>query len=273
MELNKTYCGDNCKLIKELDDECINLTVTSPPYGEIRDYDGFEWNFEKLTKELYRVTKDGGIVVWVVNDETKEGSETGDSFRQALHFIGIGFKLHDTMIYQKTGCCMPAPNRYLSNFEYMFVFSKGKPKTFNGILDRINKFPERWGGGGKVRNKDGTWSHRRKRDNAKRYGLRFNIWQYNNGGQGYGHSDNHGDDHPAKFPEKLAEDHIISWSNEGDLILDPFMGSGTTAKMALKNQRNFIGFEISQKYVDIANKRIQGWKNQSRMDQWVPKPI
>lgn len=159
---------------------------------------------------------------------------------------------------------MPSPNRYLSNFEYMFIFSNGKPKTYNLIEDRKNRFPVRWGKGRKVRNKDGNWSYRENYI-AKEYGRRFNIWKYNNGGQGYG-GDKFSDKHPATFPEKLANDHIISWSNEGDLVFDPFMGAGTTAKMALLNKRNYIGFEISQEYVDLANKRIDCLKEQRTIE-------
>jgi site-specific DNA-methyltransferase (adenine-specific) len=235
----------------------IDMVLTSPPYDNLRTYNGYSFDFESIAKELYRVTKDGGVVVWVVGDATIKGSETGTSFRQALYFKEIGFNLHDTMIYQKTGCAMPSHNRYLSNFEYMFIFSKGKPKIYNLIEDRKNRFPERWGKGRKVRNKDGSWSYR-ENYKAKEFGRRFNIWQYNNGGQGYGHSDNFAQNHPATFPEKLAKDHILSWSNEGDIILDPMTGSGTTLKMAKKNNRNYIGIEISSEYCKIAEKRIKG---------------
>ena len=255
MELNKIYNEDCLKTMAKMPDNFVDLTVTSPPYDNLRDYKGYTFDFEGIAKELYRVTKQGGVVVWVVGDATIKGSETGTSFKQALYFKEIGFNLHDTMIYQKTGCAMPSPNRYLANFEYMFVFSKGKPQTYNLIEDRKNRFPERWGKGRKVRNKDGSWSYR-ENYKAKEYGRRFNIWQYNNGGQGYGSSDEFAQKHPATFPEKLAEDHILSWSNEGDTILDPMAGSGTTIKMAKKNNRNYIGIEISQEYIDIIHKRL-----------------
>lgn len=150
---------------------------------------------------------------------------------------------------------MPSPNRYLSNFEYMFVFSKGKPKTVNLLCDRKNRFPTRWGGGRKVRNKDGSWSYRKNYE-AKEYGRRFNIWQYNNGGQGYGHSDSWAHKHPATFPEALAADHIYSWTNPFDLVFDPLAGSGTTLKMAKKMNRYFFGSEVCKEYVDIIKKRL-----------------
>lgn len=255
LELNKVYLGNCLELMKDIQDASIDLTVTSPPYDNLRTYNGYAFDFEGIAVELFRITKTGGVVVWVVGDSTVNGSETGTSFRQALHFKDIGFNIHDTMIYQKTGCSMPSSNRYLANFEYMFVFSKGKPVTYNLISDRKNRFPTRWGKGRKVRNKDGSWSYREIYQ-AKEFGRRFNIWQYNNGGQGYGHSDEHAHKHPATFPERLAEDHIISWSNEGDTVLDPFAGSGTTLKMAKKNNRNYIGMEISPTYIDIINSRL-----------------
>ena len=245
--------------MKTLADKSVDMVLTSPPYDNLRTYNGsLDWGehiWKPVIQELFRVVKDGGVVVWVVGDATIKGSETGTSFKQALYFKEVGFNLHDTMIYQKTGCAMPSPNRYLANYEYMFVLSKEKPKTYNLIEDRKNRFPARWGKGRKVRNKDGTWSYR-ENYKAKEYGRRFNIWQYNNGGQGYGSSDEYAQKHPATFPEKLAHDHIISWSNEGDTILDPFAGSGTVGKMAKQLNRNFILIEKEQEYIDIIHKRL-----------------
>jgi site-specific DNA-methyltransferase (adenine-specific) len=254
LELNKIYCIDNVEGMKMLEDNSIDLTVTSPPYDNLRTYKGFTWDFKSVVKQLYRVTKLGGIVVWIVGDSIIKGSESGTSFRQALYFKKMGFSLHDTMIYEKAGN-LPAKNRYVQSFEYMFILSKGKPKIINIIKDRKNN----WGGHktfGKssFRNRDGSLSVGKQREIAE-YGSRMNIWRYANG-FGFGQSDKEVYGHPATFPEKLANDHIISWSNENDIILDPFMGSGTTAKMAKVNKRNFIGFEISQEYCDIANKRL-----------------
>jgi len=253
MELNKIYCGDNVELCKQLDDSCIDLTITSPPYDNLRSYNGFTWDFELLAKELYRVTNDGGVVVWVVGDATIKGSETGSSFKQALYFKEIGFNLHDTMIWNKSFFVPRDPRipRYYQSFEYMFVFSKGKPIC--------NHIKEKCICAGKKSNpysRDSTDKLRldRKEKNKehiiKNEKIKGNVWTY-------APSQNK---HPASFPEMLANDHIISWSNEGDLIFDPFMGSGTTAKMALKNNRNFIGFEISREYVDMANERIEEYK-------------
>lgn len=240
--------------MKQLDDNSIDLTATSPPYDNLRTYNGFSFDFEGIAKELYRVTKDGGVVVWVVGDATINGSETGTSFKQALYFKEIGFNLHDTMIYDKDSFQKPSYNRYWSCFEYMFVFSKGKPKARNMISDRLNSQRGKTVSSKTVRNADGTTS-KRKEVTISEYGKRKNIWSFSTG-YGKGTNDKFAYKHPAMFPEKLANDHILSWSNERDIVLDPFMGSGTTAKMAKANNRNYIGFELSAEYCDIANQRI-----------------
>ncbi|MCG7345319.1 site-specific DNA-methyltransferase [Sporosarcina sp. ACRSL] len=248
--LNKITQGDSLEVLRELADNSIDLTVTSPPYDNLRTYNGFTWDFEGIAQELYRVTKDGGVVVWIVNDATINGSETGTSFRQVLHFMECGFKLHDTMIWQKISP-FQHKNRYIASFEYMFILSKGKPKTANLIKDRKNK----WGGTavhGTLRQIDGSLKKPTGMKVGRKvaeYGARLNIWEMpgdkaNKTG------------HPAVFPEPLAQDHILTWSNEGDVVLDCFGGSGTTAKLALLNNRNFIHIDISEEYVAIANQRI-----------------
>lgn len=262
MKVNEIRFGDSLELMRELPDNCIDLTVTSPPYDNLRDYNGHvsQWSFEKFQQiaiELFRITKLGGVVVWVVGDATINGSETGTSFKQALYFKEMGFNLHDTMIYEKSGCSLPSPNRYLQHFEYMFVFSKGKPKTYNLICDRENRF-ERWGKTKKVREKDGSFTVRMTKPFSK-YGRRYNIWKYTTGGQGNTTSDELAFRHPAVFPEQLAQDHIISWSNPGDIVFDPFCGSGTTAKMAVVNGRQFLGFEIDETYCALARKRVEAF--------------
>lgn len=242
--LNKITRGDSLDLLKQIPDNFIDLTVTSPPYDNLRTYNGFSWDFQGIADELYRVTKDGGVVVWVVNDATVKGSETGTSFRQALYFKEIGFNLHDTMIYQTS---KPPMNdkRYQQCFEYMFVFSKGKPKTFNPI-----KVPSKHAGkiaNGTYYSVDGTKKKRHTVREVSPTKVKENIWYM---------VQRPGNGHPAVFPEQLANDHIITWSNPGDIVLDCFSGSGTTAKMSILNGRQYIGFEISQEYVDIANRRI-----------------
>lgn len=260
LEVNKIYCMDNVKGMKLLDDESIDLAITSPPYDNLRTYNGYSWDFEAVACELFRITKKGGVVVWVVSDAVINGSESGSSFRQALFFHEIGFNIHQTMIWSKPGFNSVGylQTRYPRTFEYMFVFSKGKPNIFNPITDRKNK----WGGHartGTKRKPDGSFKTISNYGKPLAdYGPRFNVWEMNSCRQA---EDNFA--HPAPFPEQLASDHIISWSNEGDTVLDPFMGSGTTAKMAILNRRNFIGFEISQEYVNLANKRIKPYQDQT----------
>ena len=240
-------------------DDFIDLTITSPPYDNLRTYKGYSFDFEKIAKELYRVTKKGGVVIWVVGDATIKKSETGTSFRQALFFKDIGFNIHDTMIYTKNNFSNPSSNRYHQNFEYMFVFSKGSPKTFNPIKIPC-KYPE-----AETARQNSFFSNTNEAMRSARSGkkrkpvgtekIKGNIW-YITTGHGHSTKDKIAFNHPAIFPEKLANDHVVSWSNEGDLVYDPFAGSGTTLKMALLNRRNFIGSEVSVEYCRIANQRI-----------------
>lgn len=247
LEVNKTYNMDCCDGMGLLDSESVDLTVTSPPYDNLRAYNGFAWDFERVARELYRVTKSGGVVVWVVSDATINGSETGTSFKQALFFKDVGFRLHDTMIWIKDGGGAVGSNLcYTQNFEYMFVFSKGRPKSINIIRDKPNNSfgVNKSGVGRRLVNGE----HRvENRVASAEFSRRNNYWYV---------PPQKGGDHPAVFPEQLANDHIISWSNLGDIVLDPFMGSGTTAKMALLNGRSYIGFELSLDYCKIADRRV-----------------
>lgn len=249
MEINKIYKENCLNTMLKMPNNFIDLTVTSPPYDNLRDYNGYTFDFEPIAKELFRVTKPGGVVVWIVGDATINGSETGTSFKQALFFKECGFNLHDTMIWNKGGFTAVGAlkTRYAQVFEYMFIFTKGTLKTFNPFKDRLNKKNKGFFLKNK-RDKNGQIIEVGKTAKRKKYGQRFNIWTLSNTDRNI---------HPAIFPEKLASDHIISWSNENDLIYDPFTGSGTTAKMALINERNFIGSEISAEYFDISNKRIE----------------
>ena len=259
LDINKVYnmnCLDGLKL---LDDNSVQLVVTSPPYDGLRTYKGYCFPFEDIVIELYRVIDNGGIVVWVVNDGTVDGGETGTSFRQALYFMQIGFTLHDTMIYQKHN---PTPNtgngvRYQQSFDYMFVFSKGKPKTVNLLTEpRRNECNDRrtFRMIRRQRNVDGEFEEEHPYT-IKQEVPKSNIWNYKVGLYN-STSDKIAFKHPAIFPEQLAIDHILSWSNENDLVLDIFMGSGTTAKSCIITNRNYIGFEISKEFCDIANERI-----------------
>ena len=260
--INKIINDDAEKALKNLPPNSVDVTVTSPPYDDIRDYKGYNLSDSALyniIRELFRVTKSGGVVVWVVGDSTINGSETGTSFRQALKFMEVGFKLHDTMIYEKNTSSFPAKrtgNRYTQIFEYMFVFCKDKIKTANLICDKANK----WAGHtnwGKNTNRTRTGELVETTDikPVPDFSPRNNIWKYNIG-KGFNSTDKESHDHPAIFPEKLAEDHILSWSNEGDVVLDPFCGSGTTCKMTKKNNRIYVGIEISEEYCELARKII-----------------
>jgi len=256
MKTNVIYRQDNVEGLREhIPDNSIDLTVTSPPYDELRDYEGYEWDFKELVKELYRVTKRGGVVVWIVGDETKDFCETLSSFKQAIYFVeNANFKLLDTMIYLKENYPPAYPNlrRYANQFEYMFVFVKGeKPKTFNPIeKEKVRNREERVA----YRQKDGSLKRKIKKITDSNKKQATNVWSYSVGGSCT--KDEFAYEHPAMFPEQLAKDHIKSWSNENDIVLDPFMGSGTTAKMAEILNRKWIGFEISQEYVNLAYKRV-----------------
>lgn len=259
MEINKCY-NENClDTMARMPDGFIDLTVTSPPYDNLRTYNGYSFDFESVARELYRVTKQGGVVVWVVGDATIKGSETGTSFRQALFFKEIGFNLHDTMIYAKNQYMPLTHNRYEQCFEYMFVFSKGRPKTFNPIhIESLTFGTTR--NRGKSKSKEPTYSERCREEvtRVKPTKQKNNIWSYDVGGS----NKDDKTEHNAPFPQQLANDHIISWSNEGDLVYDQFMGSGTTAKMAILNNRNWIGSEISSEYCEIIRKRISSTTEQ-----------
>jgi site-specific DNA-methyltransferase (adenine-specific) len=261
METNKIYQGDCLELMKELEDNSIDLVITSPPYDNLRDYQGYSFEFEKIAKELDRVIKNGGVIVWVMGDATINGSETGTSFKQALFFKEIGLNLYDTMIWAKTK--MPQNHdRYEQGFEYMFIFSKGKPKTFNGLRDKKN-IEAGAVAHASYRDKDGIVKKTSSFNKTKiaDFGLRTNIWFIN---PCLSSKDRNG--HPAPFPEQLANDQIISWSKKGDLILDPMCGSGTTCKMALLNERKFIGIDICEEYCKIANSRIQKELSQTKLE-------
>jgi site-specific DNA-methyltransferase (adenine-specific) len=255
MKLNHIY-NENCmETMNRMNDEFIDLTVTSPPYDGLRTYNGYSFPFEEIANELFRITKDGGTLVWVISDATVNGNESGTSFKQALYFKEIGFNLHDTMIWIKDGGGAVGSNKcYTQNFEYMFVLSKGKINTTNLIYDKPNaSFGKDKSGVGR---RLVTGEHKiEKRKPSAEFSRRNNYW-YITPQKG---------EHPAVFPEKLVNDHIISWSNEADIIYDPFMGSGTTAKMAHLLNRKWIGSEISKEYVELANNRIKPYLQQTTL--------
>jgi site-specific DNA-methyltransferase (adenine-specific) len=281
IEDNKLYNEDCLITMGNMDDNSVDLTLTSPPYDDLRTYNehvggnktefnGYSFPFEDIARELFRVTKKGGVVVWVVGDATNKGSETGTSFRQALYFKECGFDLYDTMIYQKTGTPFPQKTRYNQTFEYMFVFSKGKPNTFNPIMKK-NVTAGAVRHSRKFRNPNGEMVPGFNGKPVNEYGIENNIWLIKNG-MNKSTKDLVAFEHPAIFPEELAVKHIISWTKKDDLVYDPFMGSGTTAKMSILLDRNWIGSELDSTYSDICNRRLQGIVKQSSLfEEYITK--
>ena len=243
--------GDCLEVMKTFDDNQFDLVLTSPPYGSLRAYNGYSFDFKGVSKEIYRVINDGGICVWVVGDETTKGSESGLSFRQALHFKDIGFNIHDTMIWNKPSCPPTQHTRYQQMFEYMFVFSKGKPTCFNPLKTKCKTV-------GRVREKHRSGNNNHSLNGEGKYVTATNktignVWDINICSERI--------KHPAKFPIDLARNHILSWTNDGDNVLDPFLGSGTTAVACREANRNCVGIEISEEYCNIARKRVQEEKD------------
>ena len=251
--------GDSTVVLSTIKSNSVDLVVTSPPYDELRDYNNdsvWDFNsFKKIARQLYRVVKVGGVVVWVVGDSVVKGNKSLSSFKQALYFQQIGFNMFDVIIYEKAGTAPPHKNRYFNAFEYMFVLSKGNPKTINLLEDKPNKWANHSTFGNVTRREQDGSLTPKGRKVVKPFGVRTNIWRYNNG-KGFSTKDKIAYEHPAIFPEKLVQDHIISWSNEGDIVLDPFCGSGTVAKVAGMLNRKWVGIEISSEYCKIANERL-----------------
>lgn len=252
LNLNEIYCGNAVDLLKEVDDKSIDLIVTSPPYDNLRKYNGngYGWNhkmFESIANQLMRVLKDGGVIVWNVFDKTENGSKTGTSLRQCLYFQEIGLNINDYMIWHKTNPCpVVSQPRYNPCFEFMWILSKGKPKTFNPI-----KVPCKCAGhkyDSTCKNIDGESGRKHKTFNINSEKTDYNIWDIAVAQNKTSHT--------AVFPYELPYRHIKSWTNEGDIVLDPFIGSGTTALAAIDLKRNFIGFDISSEYVNLAKDRI-----------------
>lgn len=252
-------CGDNVDVMIAWPRESVDLVVTSPPYGDLRTYGGHSWDFFGVAWNLSRLLKSGGVIVWVVGDETKDGNESCVSMEQSMHFKRLGLNLHDTMVYHKPSLAFQrfGHSKYCGAWEYMFVFSKGAPKTFNPIRDRVNSRAGSVMNSTSIRQRDGSQkpSHSVGREVAE-IGTRNNVWSYLTGYQ-HSSSDEIAFDHPAIFPEKLAADHIATWSNAGDLVLDPFSGSGTTCKAAKNMGRHWIGVDIEERYCAIAEERLR----------------
>jgi DNA modification methylase len=257
LKINEIYNLDCVEGMKLLEDNCIDLVVTSPPYDNLRDYNGYTFDYEKIADGLFRVMKEGGVVVWVVGDKIKNGNKSLTSFKQALYFQQIGFNVHDVMIYQKKNTPFMRSNAYTNCYEFMFVFSKGKPKTFNALKTKtVRNGLEKL-----VANKKADGVNNKVVGELKKEKTLINIWDYAVG-LGGSTNDKIAFEHTAIFPEKLALDHILSWSNENDLIFDPMSGSGTTCKMAKMYNRNYLGMEISKEYTELSKKRLDMVPNQ-----------
>jgi site-specific DNA-methyltransferase (adenine-specific) len=258
VELNKIYNSDCVLLMKYIDDNYIDLTITSPPYDELRNYNGYHFNCEEIAEQLFRITKDGGVVVWVVGDKIKKGNKSLTSFKQAILFQETGFNVHDVMIYKKKNTPFMRSNAYTNCYEFMYIFSKGAPKTFNPLMEKT----VRSGFEMLVYNKGADGVNNKTLKELKDKKVKTNIWEYAVG-LGGSTNDREAFQHPAIFPEKLVEDHILSWSNPGDIVFDPMCGSGTTCKMAQKHDRHYIGCDISNEYAELTKQRIEKHKSES----------
>lgn len=256
---NDIYCADFTEFYKKLVEANIKVdfSISSPPYAHNRTYNGFKFDIEKMVNALTEVTKPGGACVWVVGDITEDDSETGLPFDHATEFLNNGWNLHDTMIFEKSGLPFPSKDRYTQSWEYMFVFSyQLKPKTVHLLKDKPNANagkPAHWGKT-TARQKDGSLKEVGKNYITPEFGVRTNIWRYITGGVGCT-QDRIAYKHPAIFPEALVRDHILSWTDPNDLVLDPMNGSGTTTKIARLTKRRYIGVDISKEYVTLAKER------------------
>jgi site-specific DNA-methyltransferase (adenine-specific) len=260
LEFNKIYHANCVDFMKEMEDNLVDLTVTSPPYDNLRNYNGYRFQFEEITEQLFRITKKGGIVVWVVGDKINNGNKTLTSFKQALHFQDVGFNVHDVMIYKKRNTPFMRSNAYTSCYEFMFVLSKGSPNKFNPLMVAT----KRQGMEKLVHNKKADGINKKIWGMLKQEKTRTNIWEYAVG-LGGSTSDRIAFKHPAVFPEKLAEEHILSWTDEGDIVFDPMCGSGTTCKMAKLHNRRYIGVDISEEYCKIARERVRAVAIQQKL--------
>ncbi len=250
-QVSGLFVGDCIDFMQVMPQGCVDLTVTSPPYDSLRNYRGYHFDFEKVAKGLYRVTAEGGVVVWVVGDRIK-GGRSLTSFRQGLYFQKMGFNMHDIIIYQKKNTPFMRSNAYTNCYEFMFILSKGSPKTFNPLKAQT----ARHGFEMVVHNKGPDGVNKKTLKELKKQKTRTNIWSY---AVGFGGTtlDKVAFKHPAVFPEKLAEDHILSWTNKEDLVFDPMCGSGTTCKMACLHGRKYLGVDISAEYIEIARQRLK----------------
>lgn len=265
IQLDNIYNCDCLLGMQGIADGSVDCIVTSPPYDNLRKYGGVgdEWTFDKfkqIAQQIARVLADGGVCVWIVSDSTIDGSETLTSFKQAIYFKEeCGLNLYDTMIWEKPSPQASTESRYYDVFEYMFIICKGpKPKALNFICDHKNTTA------GGIQKRESRSSAEQRKDTGRmrppraEYSRRFNVWQVSRGESTTGH--------PAVFPLNLARGHVQTWSNMGGVVLDPFLGSGTTAIACVREKRHFIGFELNKEYFDIARRRIAEERRQLTLD-------
>ncbi len=257
--LNTIINGDCVPVMQGMRSSTVDMVLTSPPYDNLRLYGGHNFLVDGVICEIKRVLKPGGVVVWVVGDAVKAGSETATSFKHVIKFMNSGFLLHDTMIFEKNTSSFPARktgNRYTQIFEYMFVFSHGKPKTAKLICDKENKWAGWTNWGKQTKRKKDVLVEVPDLKPVPKLSPRNNIWKYTVSG-GFGHKDKSAYEHPATFPQKLAEDHISTWTEKGDVVLDPMCGSGTTCIAAKKLDRKYIGIDINKNYTKLSERRLK----------------
>ena len=262
--INQIFNEDCLETMKRMPDNYVDLILTSPPYDNMRSYGGnknyhqrlnqtgFSFDFEGIAKELTRVLKPGGVIMWNVQDQTIKGSRTGNSMRQALFFMEeCGLFLHDHLIWYKTGTPFPSIYRYRNVWENMFILTKGKPNTFNPILKK-NKTGGASRNRRRERNHNGELVMKERVVTTKEYGIDDNVWYITNHFNVTDEMKKYG--HPAVMADEVAKRHIQSWTNEGDVVYDPFLGAATTTRLAKQMNRNWIGSEIHKPYFDISKK-------------------
>ncbi|MBR1921447.1 MAG: site-specific DNA-methyltransferase [Kiritimatiellae bacterium] len=270
---NKIICGDSAAVMEKFPDNSIDMVVTSPPYDSIRDYKGFSADLSKIGRETFRVLKEGGIAVVVIQDQTKNYGKTLTSFRLAIDWCdNAGFKLFECLIYKKLGAEGAWWNkRFRVDHEYMMVFLKGdRPAYFN--KDPL-KIPSKHGGkvmtGGGTRLTSGIRIATRA-IHINPMKCRGTVWAYETAGDGSRLKHQH----PATYPDRLPYDFIQCFCPEKGIVLDPFMGSGTTALAAKSLKRFYVGIDISQEYVDLAERRVvedfEAYKRKA--DEWAKPP-
>ena len=231
-----------------------DLILTSPPYDGMREYGGYNgaFDFGAIAAACVANLAPGGVLVWVVGDQIIDGGESGTSFRQALGFKALGLTLHQTLFFEAAHYRPIDKSRALRGVQYMFVFAKGSPMVANIPIDRPNvkagmRVTRSYAPGKSLNGSRNPASDRVKR--IADFGRRGPIWRYaTECGSDMGH--------PAAFPYALASDHIVCWTNPGDLVIDPMVGSGTTLRAAADLGRRAIGIEINPEYCDLIRRRL-----------------